>query len=111
MVHDVCGQEAHREAFLAWLCLSLEEQYSDMEEFLAGVGGTDHAEAWMEAVVCEHLIPAGAPLPERELFRSDLEVIFELWRARQRPEARRCEREFSSSRLPRWIPQFRSDFR
>ena len=101
----------HRQAFRAWLCLNLEEQYSDLEEFLAGLGGADRAETWMGAVCCEHLIPPGAPLLESELFRTDLEVIFELWRAHQRPQTLRPKPKSASGRLQRWIPQFRSDLR
>ena len=101
----------HRQAFGAWLCLNLEEQYSELEEFLAGLGGADRAETWMGTFCCEHLIPTGAPLLESELFRTDLEVIFELWRARQRPQPLRSKPKSASGRLQRWIPQFRSDLR
>jgi hypothetical protein len=76
------GAWGQREIFREWVGLGLEEQYSDLELFLAALGDADRARAWMESFECRDLIPPGTPQAERELFASDLEVLFELWRAR-----------------------------
>lgn len=74
-------EKEHLQEFRAWVGLSLESQCAEVEEFLAKLGGLDRAERWIEAFQSQDLIPPATPRMERELFRSDLEVVFELWRS------------------------------
>ncbi len=103
------ARQEHERIFREWLCLSLEEKHSDLEEFLDGLGATDRG----EACAYERLIPPGAQFLETELFRSDLEIILELWGEgqRQEPLPHRSAAPSLFGWLQRWIPQFRSDLR
>jgi len=71
----------HREVFLEWLNLSLEEQEKDIRLWMASRGlRGDRSIAVVLALESEayRLIPATSSKPERKLFVSDLRVVIEL---------------------------------
>ena len=63
---------SHYQVFAEWLELSLEEQKTDLEEFLRDRGAEEQALRYRE------LPPAAARDVERQLFVTDLETLFAL---------------------------------
>ena len=72
---------AHREAFEAWLCLSLEEQAADLAGYLWQHLNSrgEPLRRWMQEVPYLKLIPRGTLEAEQELFRSDFELVLRIF--------------------------------
>jgi hypothetical protein len=73
-------RQSHTQAFASWLNLNLEQQKSDLEDYLAGL--EEDIEAilanWIRLAPYRNLIPARAREVERQLYLTDLEVVLEL---------------------------------
>jgi len=78
---DEVLRRAHIEIFEAWLCLSLEEQASDLADYLRDhvqtAGEADRA--WKPQLSCAGLVPPTALKTQQDLFRSDLETILKIF--------------------------------
>jgi len=74
--HDTLRQ-AHVEIFESWLFLSLADQASDLkaylQKYLAEQGET--LGGWMRGIQYMKLVPADARQPQRDLFRSNVEML------------------------------------
>jgi hypothetical protein len=77
---DETLRRSHQQVFHEWLCLSLERQKADLEDYLGeqpgGVGGV--LQAWLRLAPYRNLAPAAAREVERQLFLTDLEALLEL---------------------------------
>jgi hypothetical protein len=73
---------SHKHAFMDWLCFSLEQQRQDLGFYLDSVGGDRRAIVtnWLEWPPFMNWMPPQSRPAERELFRSDMEIILELIR-------------------------------
>jgi hypothetical protein len=73
-------RQSHVQVFSAWLNLNLEQQKSDLEEYLAGL--EENVDAilanWIRMAPYRNLIPARAREVEKQLYFTDLEVVIEL---------------------------------
>ncbi|MBZ5582296.1 MAG: hypothetical protein LAQ30_08855 [Acidobacteriia bacterium] len=65
-------RHSHHQIFAQWLALGLEEQKSDLGDFL------HEFHAPREALHYRELVPAGARDAERQLYLTDLETLLEL---------------------------------
>src|SRR5262249_51638458 len=81
---------SHIQAFNEWLGLSLEQQRSDLEEYLSSLEGDRRTvlENWKTLSPYKNLPPADASQAQRQLFVSDLEIILELLRRELSPFSR-----------------------
>ena len=77
---DLLLREVHEEVFATWLSFSLEDQREELEEYLKTLKkqGSGKLATWLTTVPYLKLIPASAEAAERELYRSDLELVLEL---------------------------------
>lgn len=73
-------RQSHSQAFASWLNLNLEQQKSDLEDYLAGLEEDINAilANWIRLAPYRNLIPARAREVERQLYLTDLEVVLEL---------------------------------
>jgi hypothetical protein len=73
-------RQSHTQAFAAWLNLNLEQQKSDLEDYLAGLEEDINSilANWIRMAPYRNLIPARAREVERQLYLTDLEVVIEL---------------------------------
>jgi hypothetical protein len=73
-------RQSHTQAFASWLNLNLEQQKSDLEDYLAGLEEDIDAilANWIRLAPYRNLIPARAREVERQLYLTDLEVVLEL---------------------------------
>jgi hypothetical protein len=79
---DKTIRRSHSNVLLDWLCFSLEQQRADLEVYLDSVEpdrGTILAN-WREWPPYMNWIPAQTRAADRELFQSDLEIVFDLIR-------------------------------
>jgi len=76
-------RQSHAQAFSAWLNLNLEQQKSDLEEYLSGLEEDVRSilATWIRLAPYRNLIPARAREVERHLYLTDLEVVLELLKA------------------------------
>lgn len=77
---DALLRAAHEEVFGTWLSFSLEDQREDLAEYLASVKKENPSklETWLAPAPYQKLIPASAEAAERELYRSDLEIVLDV---------------------------------
>jgi hypothetical protein len=84
--HDVDAvlRHEHREAFRAWLRLSLEQQTEDLTDYLWTHLEDRRKMLWQRRHECPYarLIPSYALAAERDLFRSDLELLVAILEAK-----------------------------
>jgi hypothetical protein len=75
-------RRSHMNAFSDWLWFSLEEQRTDLEKYFDSIGGDRRAilGAWREWPPYMNWLPAQSRPADRELFRSDLEIVLDLIR-------------------------------
>jgi len=74
-------RRSHARVFQDWLCLSLEQQRADLQEYLAETAKPAALLAeWEESAVYRNWTPPDAQDVERRLFSSDLETLIELLR-------------------------------
>jgi hypothetical protein len=84
-IADKTIARSHQNVFADWLCLSLEQQKSDLELYLDSLDA-DRGKIlanWREWAPYMSWIPSHTRAADRELYRSDLEIIVEVIR----PEA------------------------
>ncbi len=79
---DKTIRRSHVNVFTDWLCFSLEQQRGDLEIYLDSVGQDRQTilANWREWPPFMNWIPAQSRSADRELFRSDLEMVMELVR-------------------------------
>jgi len=80
---DRALRHSHRQVFSEWLGRNLEDQKSDLDEFLAGTQlGSGHTLRDIDRIEpYGDLIPSSAREVERELYLTDLETLLELLKA------------------------------
>ena len=67
-------RNSHQQVFQQWICRGLEEQKSDLDEYLSTGGAPRYALAY------RNLVPATAREVEKQLYLTDLETLLELLR-------------------------------
>ena len=77
---DETLRRSHQRVFQDWLCLSLEQQKTDIEDYLEGATGGPAAvlAAWLSLAPYRTWAPASAREVEQQLFVTDLEALLEL---------------------------------
>ncbi len=77
---DRALRESHEQTFRDWLCLNLEQQKADLEEYLSGLSAAPGQVlgAWMRLSPYRSLAPSSARDMERDLYLADLEAILAL---------------------------------
>lgn len=74
-------RRSHARVFQDWLCLNLEQQKADLQEYLAEVPNPAATLAdWIESGAYRNWAPADAQDVERRLFVGDLETLLALLR-------------------------------
>lgn len=73
---------SHRECFMEWLALPLEDQRADLEEYLSGIEGERETvlRAWLQLERYRECVPAAALAIEKDLFLLDLETLLTIFR-------------------------------
>lgn len=86
---DRALRQSHMQVFAEWLNYSIEQQKSDLEEYLRSVDANRARilKTWTTLAPYRNLLPTGASEAERQLFVSDLEIILELLRSEPSPSA------------------------
>ncbi len=81
-VAETTLRESHLRVFGEWLCLRLEPQKADIEEYLESLGGDRKSilASWIRLNSLRACVPAEIRDVERKLFLSDLQTILELLR-------------------------------
>ncbi len=79
---DKTIRRSHVNVFTDWLCFSLEQQRADLVSYLDSVGQDRRTilANWREWPPFMNWIPAQSRPADRELFRSDLEMVLEMVR-------------------------------
>lgn len=74
---DLVLREIHEDVFGTWVSFSLEDQHEELEDHLELLRreSAPGVETWLTLAPYEGLIPAQAGAAERELFRSDLDLL------------------------------------
>jgi hypothetical protein len=73
-------RSSHAQVFQEWLCLSLERQKADLEEYLNGLPGDPASvlATWLRVAPYRNLVPPSAQDVESQLYITDMETILEL---------------------------------
>ena len=73
-------RQSHTQVFSEWLNLNLEQQKSDLEDYLSGLEEDVDAlvATWIRLAPYRNLIPPRAREVEKQLYLSDLEIVMEL---------------------------------
>lgn len=73
-------RRSHSKVFQEWLCLNLEQQKADLQEYLSELPGNPAAvlATWLHEAPYRNLVPAGAQSVECELYLTDLETLLTL---------------------------------
>ncbi len=73
-------RRSHTQVFQDWLCLNLEQQKADLQEYLAELPGNPAAvlSSWLERASYRNLVPDSAHDVERRLYLTDLETLLDL---------------------------------
>lgn len=68
---------SHAQIFQEWLCLNLEQQKTDLQEYLGELPGNPAAvlATWLRLAPYRNLVPAPARDVERQLFLTDVEAL------------------------------------
>ena len=76
-------RRSHLQIFQQWLCFSLEQQKSELEEYFADLEGDRRGilSNWTSLGPYAAWVPAESRDVERKLFYTDLEMILEMIRA------------------------------
>ena len=79
---DQALRQSHAEHFSRWLCLNLQQQKADLDEYLSKLDEDVPTVVanWLRVATYRNLIPSEAKRVEQELFLSDLEAVLELLR-------------------------------
>jgi hypothetical protein len=74
-------RRSHARVFQDWLCLNLEKQKADLQEYLADTPNPSAVLAdWVASAACQSWVPSAAQDAERRLFVGDLEILLALLR-------------------------------
>ncbi len=75
-------RRSHLQVFQDWLCLNLEQQKADLQEYLGELPGPPAAvlREWLQLAPYRNLVPAAAQDVERQLYLSDLETLLTVLR-------------------------------
>jgi hypothetical protein len=75
-------RRSHLQVFQDWLCLNLEQQKADLQEYLGELPGPPAAvvSEWLQLAPYRNLVPAAAQDVERQLYLSDLETLLKVLR-------------------------------
>jgi len=73
-------RRSHARVFQEWLCLNLEQQKADLQEYLSELPGNPAAVlgTWLREAPYRNLVPTAAQNVERELYLADLETLLTL---------------------------------
>jgi len=72
-------RQSHTRVFHDWLCLNLEQQKADLQEYLTEIPNPAAVLAgWLKSAFYRDLTPASAEPVERQLFAGDLETMLNL---------------------------------
>jgi hypothetical protein len=72
-------RRSHMRVFQDWLCLTLEQQKADLQEYLAETPNPAiMLRDWMASAAYQSWVPATAQDVERRLFLGDLETLLTL---------------------------------
>ncbi len=73
-------RESHRQVFASWICLTLEQQKTDLDLYLSSLSGNRRTilDTWIRLQPYRNLIPSNAREVECELYMADLEAILDL---------------------------------
>jgi hypothetical protein len=72
-------RRSHARVFQDWLCLNLEQQKADLEEYLAETSNPAATLSdWTASARYQNWVPAAAQEAERLLFVSDLRLVLDL---------------------------------
>ncbi len=72
-------RRSHARIFQDWLCLSLEQQKADLQEYLAETPNPGELLAeWSNPAACQNWVPSSAQEVERRLFVGDLGTLLTL---------------------------------
>lgn len=73
-------RHSHMQVFSAWLNFNLEQQKTELEEYLGGLEDDIRIvlATWIRLAPYRNLIPARAREVERQLYLTDLETVLEL---------------------------------
>ncbi|HEX8985326.1 MAG TPA: hypothetical protein VF767_07840 [Bryobacteraceae bacterium] len=73
-------RESHHQAFASWVCLTLEQQKTDLDLYLSGLTGDRRTilDTWIRLQPYRNLMPGTAREVERELYMADLDAILGL---------------------------------
>jgi hypothetical protein len=80
---DRAMREAHRKTFSEWLCLTLREQFLDLDNYLGSLALHRRLvlRAWECQATYHSVIPPDADDAERQLYLCDFEVIIGVMRS------------------------------
>ena len=75
-------RQSHFQVFSEWLCFNLEQQKSDLEEYLGGLEGGIRTvlSTWIRLAPYRGLVPTDCREVEKQLYNADLETVLELLR-------------------------------
>jgi hypothetical protein len=73
-------RQEHQAAFERWLCLNLRDKMADLEACAEDQGQTpiEIMRHWIEPRRHPHLIPAGALVPQRDLFEMEFGILLQI---------------------------------
>jgi hypothetical protein len=73
-------RDSHQQVFASWVCLTLEQQKTDLDLYLSGLTGNRRTilDTWIRLQPYRNLMPTTAREVERELYMADLEAILGL---------------------------------
>lgn len=75
-------RQSHERVFREWLCFGLEQQKTEVAEYLAALDGPPNVvlETWVRLCPYRNFVPTGATADEKRLYLADLEAVLELLR-------------------------------
>jgi hypothetical protein len=77
---DRALRQSHAQTFAEWLCFDLEQQKTDVVNYLAELQESRRQviETWLRVSTYQSYIPGSATITQRELYLSDFGTIMEL---------------------------------
>jgi hypothetical protein len=75
-------RQSHERVFEEWLCFGLEQQKTEVAEYLGALDGPPHLvlDTWVRLSPYRNFVPTAATADERRLYLADLEAVLELLR-------------------------------
>jgi len=75
----------HCDLVIAWLQLTMKERHDDLRRHLASEGREPDPRRWLQATNIAAFLPPKLGLADRELFVSELRILFEIVRRQDSP--------------------------